>query len=102
MAIPEEVQEWLNKADEDCRVAEVLLRSGEELRLTGNQSSRCLPCFVAWRLCERKLCAHGVGLTSGSGLERTTGTKQAFWEFGFSPPHSRLTPWLGPRFRVGL
>ena len=28
-----------------------------------------LPCFVAWRLCERKWWAHGIGPTSGPGLE---------------------------------
>lgn len=33
MAEPEEIQEWLDKAEEDRRVAEVLLRTGEELTL---------------------------------------------------------------------
>lgn len=31
MAVSEEIQEWLDKADEDWRVAELLIRSGEEL-----------------------------------------------------------------------
>ena len=33
MADPEEVQEWLDKADEDRLVVEVLLQTGEELTL---------------------------------------------------------------------
>jgi HEPN domain-containing protein len=33
MADPEEIQEWLDKADEDRLVVEVLMRTGEELTL---------------------------------------------------------------------
>jgi HEPN domain-containing protein len=33
MAVHEEIQEWLDKAEEDRRVAEILLCSGEELTL---------------------------------------------------------------------
>ena len=33
MADPEELEEWLKKADEDWRVADILLKSGEELTL---------------------------------------------------------------------
>ena len=33
MADPEEINEWLDKANEDCRVVEVLLKVREELTL---------------------------------------------------------------------
>jgi hypothetical protein len=40
MADPEEIKEWLSKADEDWRVAEILLISGEELTLHHSRRSR--------------------------------------------------------------
>lgn len=72
MAEPEEIQEWLDKAEEDRRVAEVLLRTGEELTLptmfhlqqmlekllkalilaTGNASFLCVPGSVPSPLCD--------------------------------------------------
>lgn len=33
MANPEEVQEWLDKAEEDRQVVEVLMKTGEELTI---------------------------------------------------------------------
>jgi hypothetical protein len=39
MADPEEIKEWLRKADEDWRVAEILLISGEELTLHHSRRS---------------------------------------------------------------
>lgn len=61
MAIPEEVQEWLNKAEEDRRVAEVLLRSGEELTL---------PCmFHLQQMIEKQLKA--LMIARGKRVART-------------------------------
>ena len=61
MADPEEVQEWLDKADEDRLVVEVLLRTGEELTL---------PCmFHLQQMLEKLLKA--LILVQGSNFERT-------------------------------
>ena len=61
MADPEEIQEWLAKADEDKLVAEVLLKSGEELTL---------PCmFHLQQMLEKLLKA--LIISSGEPIERT-------------------------------
>ncbi len=61
MADPEEIEEWLKKAMEDWRVAEILLKSGEELTL---------PCmFHLQQMLEKLLKA--VIIVRGSRIERT-------------------------------
>ena len=61
MADPEEIQEWLNKADEDRLVVEVLMRTGEELTL---------PCmFHLQQMVEKLLKA--LILVQGNRFERT-------------------------------
>lgn len=61
MADPEEIEEWLGKADEDRRASEVLLESGEEL---------ALPClFHLQQMLEKLLKA--LILRRGNRLERT-------------------------------
>jgi HEPN domain-containing protein len=61
MAVSEEIQEWLDKADEDWRVAEILLRSGEELTL---------PCmFHLQQMLEKLLKA--LIIARGRRIERT-------------------------------
>ena len=61
MADPEEIQEWLAKADEDKLVAEVLLKSGEELTL---------PCmFHLQQMLEKLLKA--LIIARGNSIERT-------------------------------
>jgi HEPN domain-containing protein len=61
MADPDEVQEWLNKADEDRLVVEVLMRTGEELTL---------PCmFHLQQMLEKLLKA--LILTQDGRFERT-------------------------------
>lgn len=61
MASPEEIQEWLDKADEDRLVVDVLLRTGEELTL---------PCmFHLQQMLEKLLKA--LILVQGVRFERT-------------------------------
>ena len=61
MADPEEVEEWLSKAEEDRLVVEVLLQTGEELTL---------PCmFHLQQMLEKLLKA--LILTKGVRFERT-------------------------------
>ncbi len=61
MAVSEEIQEWLDKADEDWRVAELLIRSGEELTV---------PCmFHLQQMLEKLLKA--LIIARGRHIERT-------------------------------
>lgn len=61
MADPEEIQEWLDKADEDRLVVDVLMRTGEELTL---------PCmFHLQQMLEKVLKA--LILVQGDRFERT-------------------------------
>lgn len=61
MADPEEIQEWLDKADEDRLVVDVLMRTGEELTL---------PCmFHLQQMLEKLLKA--LILVQGVRFERT-------------------------------
>ena len=61
MADPEEVEEWLKKADEDWRVSEILLKSGEELTL---------PCMFHLQQMLEKLLKASI-LVAGSRIEKT-------------------------------
>lgn len=61
MVDPEELEEWLKKADEDWRVAEILLISGEELTL---------PCMFHLQQVLEKLLKAFI-LKEGGRIERT-------------------------------
>ena len=61
MADPEEIEEWLKKAQEDWRVAEILIKSGEELTL---------PCMFHLQQMLEKLLKASI-LAGGNRIERT-------------------------------
>lgn len=61
MADPEEIEEWLRKAQEDWRVADLLLTSGEELTL---------PCMFHLQQVLEKLLKAAI-LKKGSRIDRT-------------------------------
>jgi len=61
MADPEEINEWLKKAEEDWRVVELLLTSGEELTL---------PCMFHLQQALEKLLK-AVILEKGCRIDRT-------------------------------